>query len=350
MPASALHDTHRRFNPLLDEWVLCSPQRLARPWQGLEESPTPVHTASFDPECYLCPGNRRASGTANPAYPSTFAFDNDFPALTRSSEFHETPGHPLLRRESAGGTCRVICFSPRHDLCFARLSTTGQRDVVDIWCDETRTLAARESVIHVQLFENRGAQMGCSNPHPHAQIWATNHVPSLPARKVVTQREYERATGRDLLGDYLGEESRRGDRTVCENDQWMALVPFWAVWPFEVMLVPRRRVSDLPSLDAPERVALAELVARLQSRFDNLFRLEFPYSMGWHQRPFDGEPHTGWRLHASFTPPLLRSATVRKFLVGYELSAEPQRDLTPEDAAAILRSQDDRHFLGTADQ
>ena len=303
---------------------------------------------AFDQACYLCPGNQRASGARNPTYTSTFVFDNDFPALSPVPSPCGEAAHRLLRHESATGICRVMCFSPRHDLCFARLPDTERQAVIDAWCDQTRDLGGRKSIAHVQLFENRGLQMGCSNPHPHGQIWATNHVPSLPARKVATQQDYERATGRDLLGDYIEEELRRRDRLVCENEMWLAVVPFWAVWPFEVLLAPRRLVADLPGLVEAERSALADLVARIQSRYDNLFRTPFPYSMGWHQRPFDGRPYPGWRLHASFTPPLLRSATVRKFLVGYELSAEPQRDLTAEEAAAILRSQLDHHYLGTS--
>jgi UDPglucose--hexose-1-phosphate uridylyltransferase len=334
---------HRRYNPLLDEWVLVSPQRLQRPWQGLEEPPRDDAPPPYDPTCYLCPGNPRAQGQRNPPYAKTFAFDNDFPAL-----FEQPPAPEqvdgLRRRLVESGTCRVICFTPRHDLTLATMPVADVRDVVDAWAEEVRALEARPGIGYVQLFENKGELMGCSNPHPHCQVWATTHVPTLPARKLESQRAYFAAHGRDLLGDYLAQEETSDERVIYENAHWAVLVPFWAVWPFETMLVPRRHVNDLPSLTPDERDALAEALHALTVRYDNLFRTSFPYSMGWHGRPALGD-HPSWRLHAVFLPPLLRSAVVRKFLVGYELAAEPQRDLTPEEAAERLRTQPGRHYL-----
>jgi UDPglucose--hexose-1-phosphate uridylyltransferase len=328
---------HRRYNPLLDEWVLCSPQRLERPWQGQVEARARDERPGYDPSCYLCPGNLRANGDRNPAYASTYAFDNDFPALAWSEAVAPVPEDELLRSRPTRGICRVLCFSPRHDLTLGEMDVEAVRAVVDAWAEEQARLGARDGIGHVQVFENKGALMGCSNPHPHGQIWATEHVPHLPGRKLAAQRRYFEAHGRDLLGDYLERERREGERLVCGNEHWTALVPFWAVWPFETLVIPARRVSALEALTAAERTALAELLRALNRRYDALFGVSFPYSMGWHGRPSDGAEHAYARLHAFYLPPLLRSATVKKFLVGYEMSAEPQRDLTPEAAAARLR-------------
>ena len=334
---------HRRYNPLLDEWVLVSPQRLARPWQGQIEPAAPGDLPPYDPDCYLCPGNLRAGGARNPAYDSTFAFDNDFPALLPESSGAEIRDG-LLAAAPERGLCRVVCFSSRHDLTLAQMDPAGIRATIDLFAGEAAGLAAQPWIGYVQVFENKGAMMGCSNPHPHGQIWATTHVPSLPARKGIVQRAYFRAHGTDLLGDYLAQEVQAGDRMVCANDVWVVIVPYWAVWPFETLVVPRRQVRDLPSLADGERDALADILKRLTVRYDNLFACSFPYSMGWHARPCDGEEHPHWRLHATFMPPLLRSSSVQKFLVGYELAAEPQRDLTAEDAAARLRAMPERHY------
>ena len=338
---------HRRYNPLLDEWVLCSPHRLQRPWQGQVEQPTPETRPPYDPECYLCPGNSRAGGHRNPDYKTTFVFDNDFPALLPDLRPDEAGADAdgLLVARSERGVCRVLCFSPRHDLTLARMTAPEIRLVVDAWAEQVHELGGRPELRHVQVFENKGAEMGASNPHPHCQIWATERVPTYPARRLAGQRRHVETGGADLLGDYLERERRTGDRVVCENDRWTLVVPFWAVWPFETMLIPRRLVGDLPSLDSDERDALADILGRLNRRYDNLFQRPFPYSMAWHGRPTDGASHPYWRLHASWYPPLLRSATVRKFIVGYELAAEPQRDLTPEQAAARLRDTPERHYL-----
>jgi UDPglucose--hexose-1-phosphate uridylyltransferase len=339
----SLSSPHRRYDPLLDEWVLCSPHRLQRPWQGQVEDTPPDARPAYDPSCYLCPGNARAGGQANPAYASTYAFDNDFPALLPESDVAPVDEGGLLVAEPATGRCRVLCFSPRHDLTLAEMGAREIRPVVDAWAAEFAALGADPRITHVQVFENKGPMMGCSNPHPHGQVWATGHVPAIPARKLRTQRAYFERHGRDLLGDYLARELAEGERVVFRNEHWVALVPFWAVWPFEVMLVPVRRVADLPSLADEERDALADALRRVSVRYDNLFRTSFPYSMGFHARPTDGGEHESWRLHAVYFPPLLRSATVRKFLVGYELTAEPQRDLTAESAASRLREQAEAH-------
>jgi UDPglucose--hexose-1-phosphate uridylyltransferase len=339
----ALRAPHRRYNPLLDEWVLCSPHRLERPWQGQVEDEPGETRPEYDPSCYLCPGNVRANGQRNPAYTSTFAFENDFPALLPEGAAGQRDETGLLVAEPAGGRCRVICFSPRHDLTLAEMSPTETRPVVDAWAHETEAMGGDPAIGYVQVFENKGEMMGCSNPHPHCQVWATGYVPLVPGRKLAAQRAWFDRHGRDLVGHYLERELEADERIVCRNEHWVALVPWWAVWPFEVMLVPVRRAPDLPSLSEEERDALADALHRVSVRYDNLFRTSFPYSMGFHGRPTDGEEHPWWRLHAVYLPPLLRSATVRKFLVGFELAAEPQRDLTAEDAAARLRDQSEIH-------
>jgi len=335
---------HRRYNPLLDEWVLSSPHRLQRPWQGqIEDTPAPTRPA-YDPSCYLCPGNLRANGQPNPAYGQTYCFDNDFPALLTESDVPDGNQGGLLIARPATGRCRVLCFSPRHDLTLARMPAQEVRSVVDAWAEETSRLGSHRRVLYVQAFENKGALMGNSNPHPHGQLWATDHIPTIPARKLASLQRHFDACGRDLLGDYLERELTVSERIVFRNDHWVALVPFWAVWPFETMLLPLRRVPDLPALAPAERDALADAIQRLCVRYDNLFRSSFPYSMGFHGRPCDGDEHPAWRLHAVYLPPLLRSASVRKFLVGYELTAEAQRDLSPEDAAERWRVQSEIHF------
>ena len=348
---------HRRYNPLLDEWVLVSPHRLERPWLGQVEPAQEAALPSYDPTCYLCPGNPRAKGVDNPSYATTFAFDNDFPALVgtgdaaRGSADHaastERDGQgDLLIAAPQPGCCRVLCFSPRHDVTMARMTTDGIRAVVDAWTDEVERAGRHQFVHYVQIFENKGAAMGCSNPHPHCQVWASAAVPNQPARKLVMQEKYfAEHGGRDLLGDYLTREVSDGTRMVCRNDAWVVVVPFWAVWPFEVMIVPVRAVDDLRALTGDERDQLADILRRLNARYDNLFACSFPYSMGWHGAPLDGRTHPACRLHAVYYPPLLRSAAVRKFLVGYEMTAEPQRDLTAEAAAERLRAQSERHYL-----
>jgi UDPglucose--hexose-1-phosphate uridylyltransferase len=346
---------HRRYNPLLDEWVLCSPQRLARPWQGLVDTSASASMPPHDDTCYLCPGNARASDKRNPNYHGTFAFDNDFPALRPDVDAALSDERGLLVAHAVSGVCRVLCYSPRHDLTLARMSLREIASVVDAWCLETAALREREGVSYVQLFENSGPAMGASNPHPHCQLWGVGVLPTRPARMLTSMRAYWTRHHRDLLGDYLALEMERGERVVCENAYWVALVPFWAVWPYQLMLLPRRAVSHLASLAPDERAALADLVQRVHVRLDNLFSSPMPYSMAWFEAPGDGTALPPWRLHAEYFPPLLRSATVRKFFVGYELAAEPhyelaaepQRDLTAEDAAARLREQAEVHHAST---
>jgi UDPglucose--hexose-1-phosphate uridylyltransferase len=334
---------HRRFDPLRGEWIIVSPHRNDRPWQGQVDPPPVVSQPAFDPECYLCPGNVRAGGARNPRYTSTFAFDNDFGALVPSTPAFATAGDGLLLAQSERGLCRVVCFSPRHDLTLPRMDVPAIRAVVDAWAGEYIALAALPWIGYATIFENRGAMMGASNPHPHGQIWATEHIPREAAVERQTLAGYRRRRGSCLLCDYASLELRLGERVVCANDAFVAIVPFWAVWPFETLLVARRHVDTLASLAADEREALADILKQLTTRYDNLFETPFPYSMGFHQEPAHGDDGTA-HLHAHFHPPLLRSATVRKFMVGFELLGSPQRDFTPEDAAARLQAVPSLHY------
>jgi UDPglucose--hexose-1-phosphate uridylyltransferase len=331
-------EPHRRFNPLTREWVLVSPHRTARPWQGQMEETAAVRQPEYDPHCYLCPGNERAGGMRNPAYTSTFVFDNDFAALKPDTPLGRFEQDGLLIAEGEPGVCRVVCFSPRHDLTVANMEVADLRRVVDIWTEQFLELSALPIVNHVQIFENRGAMMGASNPHPHCQIWSNYAIPNEVAKETAAQAEWRRSHGNCLLCEYARIELAAHERVVDENDYFLALVPFWAVWPFEIMVLPKRHVTALDGLDGAERDALADILKRTTSRYDRLFQVPFPYSFGFHQRPTDGAPHDEWHLHAHFMPPLLRSATVRKFLVGYEMLATPQRDITAEMAAERLRA------------
>ncbi len=335
---------HRRYDPLGGSWVLVSPHRTKRPWQGQTEETETESLPEYDPGCYLCPGNPRAGGKRNPDYRGTFVFDNDFSALLPETPSERMDEAGLMVAESERGICRVICFSPRHDLTLSRMDTGAIEAVLDSWIGQYRELGSLPWIRSVQIFENRGAMMGCSNPHPHCQIWANETVPVLPAREGEMQRDYRARRGSCLLCDYLALERERGERIVFENDAAAVLVPFWAVWPFEVMLIPKRHIGGLDAVSANEQRGIAEAMRRLGVRFDNLFHTDFPYSMGIHQHPVDGEEHPEWHVHFHYYPPLLRSAEVRKFMVGYELLGMPQRDITAESAAARLREQPEIHF------
>jgi UDPglucose--hexose-1-phosphate uridylyltransferase len=331
---------HRRFNPLTGMWTLVAAGRTQRPWSGKTDPPSAGQRPVYDPNCYLCPRNTRAGGVVNPDYEGTFVFTNDFASLRPETPLLVDEPHPLFRTETEQGTCRVICFSPRHDLTMSLMSQEEIRRTIDLWADQTLELA--ETYRWVQVFENRGETMGASNPHPHGQIWAGSALPTQAFLEDQHQRQHHTTKGRSLLIEYADLESEEGTRIIVENDEWMALVPYWATWPFEALVLPRRAVFRIPELSADQRDGLTEVLSGLLIRYDNLFEQPFPYSMGWHGAPGAG-PAPHWQLHAHFYPPLL-SATMRKFMVGYEMLAEGQRDITPENAARDLQSLSSVHY------
>jgi len=339
---------HRRFNPLLREWVLVSPHRTERPWLGRVEKIQKPLAVTFDPNCYLCPGNQRAGGAQTPLYTQTYVFDNDYPAMLPEVAPLQFDAAGLLRGKSEQGICRVMCFSPRHDLTVARMTVPELRGVVDGWCEQYSALGKIPWINHVQIFENCGELLGASNPHPHCQIWANASLPNLPSRELVAVQEYHAEKHSCLLCDYLKLELQLNVRVVCQNDAFAVVVPFWAVWPFETLVLSKRHLASIDQLSEEERDLLGDIIRRISIRYDNLFETAFPYSMGFHQRPTDGGAYDEWHFHAHYFPPLLRSATIQKFMVGYELLSAPQRDVTPESAANRLVEAGEIHYLDRA--
>jgi UDPglucose--hexose-1-phosphate uridylyltransferase len=329
---------HRRYNPLAGEWVLVSPHRTQRPWLGQVEKLAATEKPHYDPQCYLCPGNMRAGGKQTPQYDTIFTFDNDYPALLPDTPPNHYDQAGLLVAESERGFARVVCFTPRHDLSLSLMEVADIRKVVDAWAEQYTELGAIDYINYVQIFENRGEMMGASNPHPHCQVWAEEHIPEIPSKELKQQKEYYAQHGRSLLSDYGAMELREASRVVYQNASWLVVVPFWAVWPFETLVISKRQVGTLPELNPAERDGLADSLSKLTAAYDKVFDTPFPYSMGFHQTPTDGKAYPEQHLHAHFLPPLLRSATVRKFMVGYELMANPQRDVTPESSAERIRN------------
>lgn len=338
---------HRRYNPLNGQWVLVSPHRAKRPWSGQNEDIQIETLPEYDPNCYLCPTNTRNSGITNDDYKTTFVFDNDFAALLPPAGKEITTigeNEDLFQAQEVPGACRVVCFSPKHNLTLPEMTTEEIVPVIETWSDQVRELGEKTYINYVQVFENKGAVMGCSQPHPHSQIWATGEVPNEPASETIHQKEYQLSNGTCLLCDYLHAEKEKKQRIIIENDSFTALVPFWAVWPFEVLLVANGHVPDMPGLHKNQQRDLADIIREITIRYDNLFHTSFPYSMGFHGQPTDGKQHPEWHFHAHYYPPLLRSATVKKFMVGFEMLGMPQRDISAEQAAKRLRELSSVHY------
>ncbi len=337
------NDPHRRYNILTGEWVLVSPHRTKRPWQGKIEKPPLDNRPKYDEKCYLCPSNIRAGGHTNPNYEGTFVFQNDFAALIPQKETNIYK-KGLLHAQGEQGICKVLCFSPDHSLTLPEMEEKNIVKVIEMWREQYIELGRLPSINHVQIFENKGAMMGCSNPHPHGQIWAQSSIPEVTAKKSLHQKDYFKTNKKSLLEEYLSQEIEDGDRIILENHHFVALVPFWAVWPYECMIIPKRHMQHIGLLNSEEKNAFASILKKLTIRLDNIFECSFPYSSGIHQAPTDGKKHNYWHWHMSFYPPLLRSATVKKFMVGYEMFANPQRDISAEQAAEKIRSASDIHY------
>jgi len=332
---------HRRYNPLFDEWVLVSPHRMKRPWSGQVDPPEEDNIPDYDPTNPLCPGNTRSNGEVNPDYKTTFVFPNDFAALLKETPQPEQDECDLFRLEAVTGECKVMCFHPKTNKTIARMEVDELLPVIETWVDVSNQLSQYK---WVQIFENRGKMMGCSNPHPHGQVWATSFLPNLPEKADTTQRNYYQKTGKRMLEVYAAEEAKRGERTVYENQHWLVVVPYWATWPYQVMLLPKFTTKKMSDFSPEQRKSFARALIALTVKYDNLFKCNFPYSMGFYQSP-NGIDDDHWTFHAHFFPPLLRSASIRKFMVGFEMAAMPQRDLTAEKAAETLRVLPDVHYL-----
>ncbi len=340
-----LHEhPHTRLNLLTGEWILVSPHRTKRPWQGKVETVPADNRPTYDPKCYLCPGNERADGSKNPVYTDSFVFTNDFAALLADTPEGEINVEGLLKAQSEKGTCRVISFSPDHSLTLPLVSVDGIKKVIELWQEEYKNLSNDPSIKYIQIFENKGEIMGCSNPHPHGQIWASSSLPLELVKETRAQKKYYEEKGRSLLADYVQLEIKQKERVVLENEHFVALVPFWAVWPYETMIVSKRQVQNILQFTEEEKTAFAQILKKLTAKYDNLFEVSFPYSAGMHQAPVNDGAHPEWHWHMHFYPPLLRSATVKKFMVGYEMLANPQRDVTAEWAAGRLRNLPEIHY------
>ncbi|GAA4270775.1 UDP-glucose--hexose-1-phosphate uridylyltransferase [Aquimarina gracilis] len=337
------NNPHRRYNILTGEWVLVSPHRTKRPWQGKNEEPGQFSQKTFDSNCYLCPGNTRANGEKNPNYNKPFSFVNDFSALLSDIPKKEQQ-NGLLKAESESGICKVVCFSPNHALTLPLMKTEEIAQVIKLWQEEFTTLGNLNDINYIQIFENKGAIMGCSNSHPHGQIWAQRSIPQEIIKKTHQQEQYWKNHKKSLLTSYLEQELALKERVLIENEDFVALVPYWAIWPYETMIIPKRNIQFINQLTPEEVDSFASIIKKLTIKYDNIFETSFPYSAGIHQAPTDGSQYEFWQLHMSFYPPLLRSSTIKKFMVGYEMFASPQRDITAEQAAKIIQSQSEVHY------
>lgn len=343
-PFNRKQHPHRRYNPLLDEWILVSPQRANRPWQGQTEGRTEEHLPAHDENCYLCPGNVRVNGERNPEYESVYVFNNDFGSLMKEEVDTSVESAGFFTLQPERGINRVICFSDNHSLTLPEMKTDDIKKVVDVWQQQYEELGNLDYINHVQIFENKGQMMGCSNTHPHGQIWAQSSIPSIISKTQENLKNYFEKNGTSLLEDYIKKELEAGERIILENEDFVTVVPFWAVWPYETMIVSKRKIGNLLHFSETEKLSLASMIKDLTIKYDNLFEISFPYSSGIHQSPTDGKPHPEWHFHMHFYPPLLRNAEVKKFMVGYEMLAEPQRDITPEQSAEVLKDLSVVHY------
>lgn len=336
--------SHTRFNILTGDWILVSPHRMKRPWQGKEEDLPKDERPIYNTSCYLCPGNTRSDGSANPDYTDAYVFTNDFSALSSDTPNGEVNTDGLLLAKSESGICRVICFSPNHSLTLPMMSEAAIEKLIELWQKEFTELSSKPQIKYIQIFENKGEIMGCSNPHPHGQIWASSSLPLEISKETTQQKNYFEKQDKSLLSDYLKIELQQQERIVLENEHFVTLVPFWAIWPYETIIISKRHIQSIVQFNREEKKSFATMLKKLTSKYDNLFNTSFPYSAGMHQMPVNDGEHEEWHWHMHFYPPLLRSATVKKFMVGYEMLANPQRDITPEMAAATLRGLSAIHY------